>query len=208
MEKADLTKLHKTAYTAKPLPALVTMEPAHFLAITGQGDPSSPAFAERIQALYTTAYTLKFRCKARGQDFGVAKLEGQWWYDESQFTAGLAATPVEIPRSEWYYRLLIRLPDFVTEADVAEATAIAVTQKQLPLAQEIAWFPLDEGLCVQMLHIGPFSTEPESLHQIQVFCQEKGLLRNGLHHEVYLSDFRKTAPGALKTILREPVKKA
>ena len=85
MEKVDLAKQHKQYYTAKPHPELVDIAPAHFLSITGQGDPSGSEFATNIQALYTTAYTIKFNSKADGCDFKVPKLEGLWWYDETQF---------------------------------------------------------------------------------------------------------------------------
>jgi hypothetical protein len=115
-------------------------------------------------------------------------------------------TTVEIPRSEWEYRLLIRLPDFVTKKDVEKAIESVTAKKDLPLAKDLEFFEMNEGKSVQMLHVGPFSTEPESLKVIEVFINENKFERNGLHHEIYLSDFRKTKPEKLKTILREPVK--
>lgn len=207
MEKLDLAKHYKSYYTAKTKPELVNIEKAQFLSITGKGDPSAQAFADRVQALYASAYTLKFIFKEQQKDFVVAKLEGLWWYDEERFAAlSFDETPATIPRSEWEYRLLIRLPDFVTPQDVSVATAAVVSKKDIRLAKEITFYEMTEGQAVQMLHIGPFEKEPETLKQILEFTQARQLQKNGLHHEIYLSDFRKTPPEKLKTILREPVK--
>jgi hypothetical protein len=102
--------------------------------------------------------------------------------------------------------LLIRLPDYVKKTDLDEAVKIVFTKKEIQLVKEIDLYRMSEGKSVQMLHIGPFSTEPESLKQIGLFISESKLKKNGLHHEIYLSDFRKTESAKLKTILREPVK--
>lgn len=100
MEKIDLTKQYKAYYTAKLQPELVEVAPAQFLSITGKGDPSSTTFAEDIQALYTTAYALKFHYKSREKDFVVAKLEGLWWYDEQVYqNFSLEQAPLQVPRS-------------------------------------------------------------------------------------------------------------
>lgn len=206
MEKLDLTKKYKTYFSAKTKPELVTIEQAHFIAVEGKGDPDFPAFAERIQALYSTAYTIKFIYKAQNNDFTVSKLEAQWWYDENRFPGKTIETATEIPRAEWEYRLLIRMPEFVTKDVIDSAIATVIGKKGIQLAGEVTYFTITEGKSVQMLHVGPFSTEPESLKQIAAFCDMNKLTKNGLHHEIYLSDFRKTAPEKLKTILREPVK--
>ena len=207
MPKIDLARLHKQYYTAKAKPELIVLEAATYLFIPGKGDPSSKAFEETIQALYSTAYTVKFACKALDNDFVVAKLEGQWWYDEELYNnLTITDAPTIIPRSEWHYRLLIRLPDFVTEEQVATAIKKVVDQKGIALAATIEWYRLPAGKVAQMLHVGPFDSEPETLLQINAFMAQNGLERNGYHHEVYLSDFRKTPPEKLKTILREPVK--
>ncbi|WP_018629667.1 GyrI-like domain-containing protein [Niabella aurantiaca] len=207
MEKLDLTKKYRHYFTAKPEPALVTIEAAHFLSITGKGDPSGESFKKNIEALYSTAYTLKFASKNNGNDFVVSKLEGLWWFDESRFLADSAAeAPQKIPRSEWEYRLLIRMPDFITKTKVQSAQETILLKKRIIEVQYLELFKMKEGLCVQLLHQGPFATEPESLEKISVFMNDRSLIRNGKHHEIYLSDFNKTAPEKLKTILREPVK--
>ena len=207
MTKLDLTKEHKAYYTATSKPELLTIGKAQFLSITGKGDPSGKTYADKLQALYSVAYAVKFLYKAMDKDFVVAKLEGLWSFDEDKY-AGLSAdeAPLKIPRSEWNYRMLIRIPDFVTREQLERAVKTVVNQKQISLAAEIEWFEMEEGKVVQMLHKGPFSEEPETLKQIVAFCEEHRLSKNGLHHEIYLSDPRKTAPEKLKTILREPVK--
>ena len=208
MEKLDLTKKHRNYYRATQQPEIVEIEPAQFLSVEGVGDPSGDPFAENLQALYSTAYAIKFMFKAQGKDFVVSKLEGLWWFDESKYS-GLSITDsaAKVPRSEWEYRLLIRLPDYVSEPDVQKGVEMAVTKKKLPSARKVGFYEMQEGKCVQMLHLGPFDTEPESLEKIGSFMKSKALTRNGVHHEIYLSDPRKTAPEKLKTILREPVQK-
>ncbi|RPE13059.1 hypothetical protein EGT74_05860 [Chitinophaga lutea] len=207
MEKLDLAKKHKSYFTAKPKPELVEIENAQFISICGKGDPSGQQFTDNIEALYTVAYALKFIYKAKEKDFVVSKLEGLWWFDEEKFcNKTIASSSVEVPRSEWEYRLLIRLPDFVAEHDLEKAKETVLAKKKTALAGKVEYFTMSEGKSVQMLHVGPFSTEPQSLQQIGAFIETHKLSRNGLHHEIYLSDFRKTEPGKLKTILREPVK--
>lgn len=205
MDKLDLTKKYKPYFTAKVTPEIIDIEPAQFLSITGKGDPSAPEFGNNIEALYSTAYTIKFAFKSKGKDFVVSKLEGLWWYDEQKYPGKTIETAVEVPRSDWQYKLLIRLPEYVSEPDVTNAIVSVVTKKNIPLASEVKYFEMTEGKSVQMLHVGPFSTELEALQKIGTFITANNFAKNGLHHEIYLSDFRKTEPGKLKTILREPV---
>lgn len=178
-----------------------------YISVAGKGDPSEQPFADCVEALYSVAYAAKFEYKAKGNDFIVSKLEGLWWYDKKQYPEKtMTGAPSEIPRSDWEYRLLIRIPDFVEKESIAHAAGAVVAKKGLELANEVAFFELEEGLCVQMLHVGPFATESLTLEKMAVFMKENRLGENGLHHEIYLSDFRKTAAERLKTILREPVK--
>ncbi len=207
MEKLDLTKEYKKYYTAKTKPETVTIDTAQYLSITGKGDPSDKLFAENIEALYSVAYTIKFSFKALNKDFVVAKLEGLWWFDDKKYkNISISDSPKLIPRSEWEYRLLIRLPEFVSKADIDSAIKIVLEKKWIQKAKLIELFKMKEGKVVQMLHVGPFDKEPETLLVMTEFIKENKFLKNGLHHEIYLSDFRKTEPAKLKTILREPVK--
>lgn len=206
MAKTDLSKQYKAYYTAKNKPESVDIDPARFLSICGKGDPSGAAFADNLQALYSTAYTIKFACKALDQDFVVAKLEGLWSFDETKYkNLSMEEAPTSVPRSEWDYRLLLRMPDFVTAEMLQNAIETVVSKKQIELAKQVVLFEMEEGKCVQMLHTGPFANEPETLKQMLAFISAHGFKKNGLHHEIYLSDFRKTPPEKLKTILREPV---
>ncbi len=207
MEKLDLTKTFKEYYSAKPHAELVDFGEIHYLSIDGKGDPSGDGFALSLQALYSVAYALKFYYKAKSLDFVVAKLEGLWWYDEVVYK-GLTvdSAPTSVPRSEWFYRLLIRIPEYV-DGDVLTLIIDKVfTEKKILLAKQVAIIKFNEGKVVQMLHVGSFDREQESLLLLQEFMRQHGLSRNGLHHEVYLSDFRKTPSERLRTILREPVK--
>jgi hypothetical protein len=207
MKKLDLTKHYKTYYSAKNQPQLLDIEAAQFLSITGKGDPSEKPYLDKIQALYASAYTLKFLNKAQGKDFVVAKLEGLWNFDEKKYAnLSIYDAPVKVPRSEWEYRMLIRMPEYVTKEQVTASTLQVAEEKQIQLATEVELYGMKEGKVVQMLHNGPFINEPETLTQMMEFMEEKGLQKNGWHHEIYLSDFNRTPAEKLRTILREPVK--
>jgi hypothetical protein len=206
MEKLNLTKKYPTYYKAKSHPELVTIESAHYISIRGKGDPNGPDYAKRLGALYPVAYTIKFESKQQGKDFVVPKLEGLWWFDEQYSSVSISEAPVVVPRSAWEYRMLIRLPYFITKKMVDEGIQKAYAKKQDEMIKSVHYFEMSEGQCIQILHVGPYSTEPATLEKLHAFIVEKGLAKNGHHHEIYLNDPRKTAPEKLKTILREPVK--
>lgn len=194
--KLELTKAHPDYYRATPAPRLVAFGPLPYLSASGQGEPEGEAYTAALTALYRVAYGVKRRCKSEGHDFVVPKLEGLWWVDESE-----TLPPLEVPRERWLWRLLLRLPDFVTEAQVQAAKTAREGE-----ARPIRFESLDEGTCVQILHLGPYSAEQETLEVLDSFIEAKGLRRNGLHHEIYLTDPRRSAPQNLRTILRQPVR--
>ncbi|WP_374172137.1 GyrI-like domain-containing protein [Flavobacterium tructae] len=207
MSKLDLTKTDKVYYTAKTNPEIVYIEKTNYLSITGKGDPSEQEFSENIQALYATAYAIKFMQKAVNNDFVVPKLEALWSFDTEKYKGiSMDEAPLKIPRSEWDYRIMIRIPDFVTKEQTEEAIQNTANKKQIERVKSIEFYEMTEGKVIQVLHIGPFENEPQTLKKIQEFSTVHQLEQNGLHHEIYLSDFRKTASEKLKTILREPVK--
>lgn len=207
MAKIDLTKEYKNYFTAPTHPEVTHFDTTHYISIIGKGDPSDKQFSDNIQLLYSTAYALKFIYKLDENDFVVSKLEGLWWYDDTLYpNLSMDEASVKVPRSEWNYRLLIRIPDFVSEEAIEKAKHSVMTKKKLLFAQNVAFFTLTEGQCVQMMHIGSFASEVVSLQQMRAFIQKKEFSANGLHHEIYLSDFRKVAPEQLRTILREPVR--
>ena len=207
MLKLDLAKRYTSYYTAKATPEIVQIEKAQFMCLQGKGDPNAHTFTVDIEALYSTAYALKFACKADNNDFTVAKLEALWWFDtDGMPEVNMYNAPTLIPRSEWEYELMIRLPEFVHEEMLETAREKTFNKKQNERIKEIRFKEIEEGKCVQILHIGPFATEPVSLKLMDNFMRSHQLSQNGKHHEIYLSDFRKTASEKLRTILREPVR--
>ncbi len=207
MEKLDLTKTYKSYYTAKAKPEIVAVESAQYLSVTGKGAPAGKIFAQKIQALFSTAYAIKFKFKALDKDFIVPKLECLWWFDEQAYgRLSIAEAPLSVPRSEWEYRLLLRMPDYVTQQKVEGGIQNTFAKKQLPFVKDIELYKMNEGKCVQVLHIGSFASEPDTLNRLGRFMQSQQLTKNGFHHEIYLSDFNKVPADKLKTILREPVR--
>lgn len=206
MEKLDLTKAHKAYYTAHATPELIDVGPAAYVSIPGRGDPSSAEYATRVEALYGVAYTLKFMYKAKQKDFVVPKLEGMWWFDEARFgRPSMEDAPVKVPRSEWQWRMLIRLPDFVTPKALDDAIDAAFQKKKAAAIHDVAWHEEEKHKVVQMLHTGPFSKEPETLKKMLAFIEQHRLKKAGFHREIYLSNYKTTAASKLRTILREPV---
>ncbi|MBP3966396.1 GyrI-like domain-containing protein [Paenibacillus lignilyticus] len=201
MDKLDLTKTDKTYYGASKKPELIALPVLPYLQMTGSGSPESDAFKAAIEAMYTAAYSIKALCKQAEQDFTVAKLEGLWWVED------MSLDPLETPRELWQWTLLIRQPDYVTAAIAEEGLQTAMKKKPHMPVERVSFGQLSEGTCVQMLHVGPFSTEPETLAIMYAYIEEQGLAISGKHHEIYLSDFRKTAEESLRTILRYPVSK-
>jgi len=199
MPKLDLTKEHKSYNKAGKKPEIVEFGKANYLAIGGKGEPAGESFASKIEALNPLAYGIKKVCKEENNDFGVPKLEGLWWVEGN-------APALEVPRSEWYWKLLIRMPEFVTKAMMLSVQPEAAKKKNNDLIQEISFERFAEGKCVQITHIGPYSSEPETIDMLMRFMAENSLTVNGLHHEIYLSDPRKTEPFKLKTLIRYPVK--
>jgi hypothetical protein len=184
--KLDLLKEYKQYYTSKPKPEVVEFGEVSYLALEGQGEPAGEAFVDAIGALYPLA-------------FGVPKLEGLWWVDSVK-------PALEVPREEWYWKLLIRMPEFVDAEMVEEARVVAFNKKGLELIHQINFEILTEGKCVQIMHVGPYATEPATIEQMQDYMKDNNYTENGLHHEIYISDPRKAAPEKMKTILRQPIK--
>lgn len=200
MGKTDLVKQDKEYYSAKNKPEIREFKELNFLAILGKGEPAGTEFTKAVEALYPLAYGVKKIYKQKEMDFTVPKLDGLWWVNSDK-------PALEVPGNEWHWKLLIRMPDFVTNEMVEQAKTEVIRKKGIKLIEKIQFEEISEGKCVQIMHIGPYSTEPETIQQMKDFMTENGLVENGLHHEIYLSDPRKTEPQKMKTILRQPVKK-
>lgn len=206
----DYKKEYKDLYMPKQQPVLIEVPPMNFLMVDGSGDPNNnPAFQQATELLYGLSYTIKMSKKKGRQPEGyfeyvVPPLEGLWWIEEGSFSFE--------QRDNWKWTLMIRQPEFVNEELVQWATE-ELRRKKPELATEKARFAtFDEGLCVQIMHIGPYATEPETMKKVEAFLLEHGLrdrlTDGGKHHEIYLSDPRKARPETMKTVLRHPVAKA
>jgi hypothetical protein len=196
LDKIELYKLHKNEYVTPGKPVLLRTKPAQYLAISGEGAPGGERFSACIGALYAIAFTIKMTRKFAGkQDYAVCKLEGQWHFD------GEPAAPKE----QWRWKLLIRTPDFVTQGDLKQAVSKLLAKGKPRVVEEVQLEGIDEGQCVQMLHVGSYERERETMSQMREFAASQGFEFTGLHHEIYLSDPRRVPAERLKTILRQPV---
>jgi hypothetical protein len=197
--KIDLCELYKSEYTAPRKPAWVDPQPAVYLAIDGQGAPGGTLFQASIEALYGMAYTIKMTRKFAGaQDYAIGKLEGRWGDDSaSDFS--------RLPRDQWRWQLLIRTPDFVKPDELDRAVTALLKRGKGEDVRRVRLTPLTEGRCVQMLHVGPYEREAETVALLRAFAEQHQFRLAGRHHEIYLSDPRRVPPERLKTILRHPV---
>ena len=179
----------------------VTVPPQRFLAVAGSGDPNTaPAYAEAVEALYAVAYTVKFVSKRAGRDLVVGPLEGLWYADDASVFAAR-------DKAAWSWTMLISQPEWVTDALVTESIAAAGAKKRsLPALDLVRIERLDEGHCLQLLHVGSYDEETPALLRLHgEVLPNAGLRERGRHHEVYLGDPRRTAPEKLKTVVRQPV---
>lgn len=201
MEKIDFKK-QLSYYSAKAgKPQIVEVPTMNYLIVDGKGDPNtSTAFTEAIEALYKVSYTLKFMIKksAKGINYGVMPLEALWWADDmNDYLLG--------NKDKWLWSAIIMQPEYVTEALYKEALAIAADKKDLPALSKMRFEPITEGLCAQVMYVGPYDQETETISQLHTFAKEQGYGLNSKHHEIYMNDMRKTAPEKLKTIIRQPI---
>jgi hypothetical protein len=205
MKKIDVKKEFKTLYQPSSKEVTQLDVPVlNYLMVDGEGDPNtSRAYQEAVEAMFTTAYTLKFAVKkgALAIDFGVMPLEGLWWADDmSTFTTN--------DKSNWKWTMLLMQPSFVTAEIVDRALADARKKKNLAALAKIRFEPLSEGTCAQIMHIGPFTEEGPTIEQVHAFIVSAGYELTGKHHEIYLSDIRKADPKKWKTIIRQPMRRA
>ena len=182
--------------------AVVEVPPMNFLMIDGSGDPNiSPEYTAAIEALYAVAYALKFKVKkSKGVDYVVMPLEGLWWTDDpARFDMR--------DKEKWKWTAMIMQPEYVTEEMFEETLAEVREKKGLAALDKMRFETYHEGLAVQILHIGPYAAEGPTIARLQIYIREHGYQLNGKHHEIYLSDPRRTAPERLKTVLRQPVRR-
>ena len=202
VQKIDLKQELKHLYqpSAKEV-VQVDVPTLRFLMIDGEGDPNtSPQYAQAVEALFTVSYTVKFMVKKgpAATDYAVMPLEGLWWADDmSAFAAN--------DKSKWKWTMMIMQPHFV-EVEVLHAAIAEVKKKKaLPAINDLRIEDFTEGLCAQVLHIGPFSEEGPTIQKVHAFIGASSSLA-GKHHEIYLSDIRRADPAKWKTIIRQPMK--
>ena len=200
--KHEWRKAEKELYLPHSSPVLIHVPKQRFFAIQGKGNPNDPDFAKRIEVLYSLAYAIRMMPKngftpPGYYEYTVYPLEAVWSLTEK------GKTLPTLDKNEFLYTLMIRQPDFVDNGTVLKAYEIAGRKKPDELLNEVMFEEIEEGLAVQILHIGPYDDEPASFEKIDRFLEENDLQRRSKkHREIYLSDFRKTAQANLKTVLR------
>ena len=206
----DFKKEYKEFYMPKAKPAIVTVPKMNYIAVRGTGDPNEEGgqYKASIGMLYAIAYTIKMSKMGDHQiegyfDYVVPPLEGFWWQD------GVEGFDLR-RKQDFRWISVIRLPDFVTEEEFRWAVEEATKKKKQDFSQ-VEFLEIEEGLCVQILHKGPFDNEPESVAIMDAYIEEQGyendFNNDRLHHEIYLSDARRVAPEKWKTVIRHPIRK-
>lgn len=206
----DFKKEYKEFYMSKSVPEIVTVPKANYIAVRGIGDPNQEggAYQSAVSILYAVAYTLKMSYKTDYRiegffEYVVPPLEGFWWQE------GVDGIDYG-DKSTFHWISVIRLPEFVTKKDFDWAVEEAARKKKLDCSLA-EFLTIEEGLCVQIMHIGPFDHEPSTVALMDQYIAENGYANDmnetRLHHEIYLSDARKAAPEKWKTIIRHPIRK-
>lgn len=204
----DFKKEYKEFYMPKNKPEIVIVPTANYISVRGKGNPNEEGgtYQKAVSVLYAVAYTLKMSYKTDYRiegffDYVVPPLEGFWWQDNID---GVDYSD----KSTFHWISVIRLPDFVTKKDFDWAVETATKKKKLDCSSA-EFLSIEEGLCVQIMHIGPFDDEPATVAIMDKYLEDNGYVNDfsdiRLHHEIYLSDARKVAPEKLKTVIRHPI---
>ena len=205
----DFKKEYRELYMPKSKPQLVEVPPMNYIAVRGTGDPNEDggAYQQAISVLYAVAYTLKMSYKTEHKiegffEYVVPPLEGFWWQDNVD---GIDYAD----KAAFNWISVIRLPEFITKKDFEWAVETASEKKKLDCSSA-EFLTVDEGLCVQIMHIGAFDDEPQTVALMDEYIAQNGyendITESRLHHEIYLSDARKVAPEKWKTVIRHPIK--
>lgn len=200
MTSIDLKKTYQDHYTATDAPAVVAVPPRPYLMIDGAGDPNtSQAYQDALAALYPLAYGLRKAVKdATGDAYTVMPLEGLWWVE------GLRRFSFD-DRTDWRWTAMICQPEQITAELAAEIIAAVTASKQLAAGHLARVKPYGDGLAAQVLHRGPYAEEAPTIARLHRFIGDRGYRFAGRHHEIYLTDPRKSAPASNRTIIRQPI---
>jgi hypothetical protein len=196
--KTELKHLYKPS---DKYPAIVNVPAFNYLMFDGFGDPNlSKLFQSGVETLFSLSYTLKFMVREEYViDYGVMPLEGLWWMENDQvFDVN--------KRDAWKWTIMIMQPEYIDAKILQEGIQKVRKKKPSECLNKIRFSEYNEGIAMQLMHIGPFTEEGPNIERIHTAIEKSGGIRTGKHHEIYLSDFRKTAPDKLKTILRQPYK--
>ena len=207
----DFKKEYKEFYMPQNKPEIVTVPQANYIAVRGKGNPNEidGAYQKAISILYAVAYTLKMSYKTEHKvegffEYVVPPLEGFWWQDNVD---GIDYAD----KAAFNWISVIRLPEFITQKDFEWAVETASEKKKLDCSSA-EFLTVDEGLCVQIMHIGAFDDEPQTVTLMDEYIAQNGyendITESRLHHEIYLSDARKVAPEKWKTVIRHPIKRS
>lgn len=207
----DFKKEYKEFYMPKNKPEIVTVPQANYIAVRGKGNPNEidGAYQKAISILYAVAYTLKMSYKTEHKiegffEYVVPPLEGFWWQNNVD---GIDYAD----KAAFNWISVIRLPEFITQKDFEWAVETASEKKKLDCSSA-EFLTVDEGLCVQIMHIGAFDDEPQTVTLMDEYIAQNGyendITESRLHHEIYLSDARKVAPEKWKTVIRHPIKRS
>lgn len=207
----DFKKEYKEFYMPKNKPEIVTVPQANYIAVRGKGNPNEidGAYQKAISILYAVAYTLKMSYKTEHKiegffEYVVPPLEGFWWQDNVD---GIDYAD----KAAFNWISVIRLPEFITQKDFEWAVETASEKKKLDCSSA-EFLTVDEGLCVQIMHIGALDDEPQTVTLMDEYIAQNGyendITESRLHHEIYLSDARKVAPEKWKTVIRHPIKRS
>jgi hypothetical protein len=200
VDTLDLRRELADCYTAGRTPTLVDVPELGCLMVDGRGDPNtSEDYRVAVEALFTLSYTLRFALKREGTlDYKVMPLEGLWW------TPDMADFSVE-DKEAWSWTMLVVQPDVVDQARLDAARSVAAAKKKLAGLDEVRLERWAEGLCAQVLHVGPYTAEGPTIAGLHEYVAAEGLRLSGKHHEIYLGDPRRSAPEKLRTLIRQPV---
>lgn len=196
-QKTNLKKEDARYYTAKLTPEIIDVQEVSYISIQGSGEPGGEKFQDSVSAIFSLAYQLKLDYKKKGIDFSVPNLEATWWTESGEFH-------IDLPRDQWLWKVMIRIPRFVSMDDFEIARDILVEEKRLHLAVDAELEEAREGKFVQILHQGPYEEVGAAYEKLIDFAGENGLRIEIPYREIYLSDPSRTAPDRLRTIIRIP----
>jgi hypothetical protein len=199
----DYRQEYAELYGARREPEVIDVPPLSYLMIDGQGDPNvSRDYADAVEALFSLSYTVKFALKrASGIDLRVMPLEGQWWCEDMRrFSVH--------DKAAWSWTMMILQPPEIGATLVEECRHTLAKKKPLRALERLRHATLEEGLCAQVLHVGPFTDEGSTVERLHAFIELQGAKLSGRHHEIYLSDIRRAAPGKWRTIIRQPMQRS